>query len=173
MAGTHRENGTRIPSGAVILPRACDLLATERMRVPLRGVSKEEVLSELVEVLAGSLGMDAQREEMLQAVFEREEVLSTGIGDGVALPHAKYNGLDDLVMAAGCVREPVEYGALDGEPVRLVFLLLGPDSKAGAHVRALSRLSRLMRSVPLRERLAAAANAEEFLDLLGEAEGTG
>jgi PTS system fructose-specific IIA component len=171
MAGTQRENGTRVPSGEVNLPRAYDLLAPGRVRIPLRGLSKEEILSELVEVLAQSLGMDAQREEILQAVFEREEVLSTGIGDGVALPHAKYNGLSELVMAAGSTLEPVDYGALDGEPVRLVFLLLGPDSASGVHVRALSRLSRLMRDVSLRQRLAAAADADEFLGLLEEAEG--
>jgi mannitol/fructose-specific phosphotransferase system IIA component (Ntr-type) len=173
MAGTQRENGTKIPSGAVTLPRASDLLVPERVRIPLRGLSKEDVLSDLVDVVAQSLGMDAQREEILQAVLEREEVLSTGIGDGIALPHAKYNGLSELVMAAGSTLEPVNYGALDGEPVRLVFLLLGPDSAAGAHVRALSRLSRLMREVSLRQRLAAAANAEEFLDLLVAAEGAG
>jgi PTS system nitrogen regulatory IIA component len=136
----------------------------------LRATSKDEVLAELVDVVVASLGLSAERDAVLQAVQERERVLSTGIGGGVALPHAKYNGLDDLVMAVGVSPGPVEYGSLDGRPVRLFFLLLGPDSAAGSHVRALSRISRIAQNESLRHRLVEAVNGEQFIRILGEAE---
>ncbi len=146
------------------------LLAPERVRVPLGSMDKAGILEELIDLVASSKGMESEREEIGRAVWEREAVLSTGIGDGIALPHAKYDGLDGLVMAAGVSREPVEFGALDGQPVRLFFLLLAPESAAGSHVRALSRVSRLMRDAALRARLVAALDAEQFLRILGEAE---
>lgn len=164
------QDGSDRASGEVLSPRLSVLLAPERVRVPLRATSKRDVLAELVDVLVASLGLAAEREELLQAVLERERVLSTGIGGGVALPHAKYNGLDGLVMAAGASRVPVEYEALDGRPVQLFLLLLGPDSAAGAHVRVLSRVSRIVQSESLRRKLAAAADGEQFVHILGEAE---
>ncbi len=167
------QKGSGGVSGELLSPRVSVLLAPERVRIPLRATSKHDVLAELVDVLVASLGLATEREELLQAVLERERVLSTGIGGGVALPHAKYNGLEDLVMAAGASREPVEYEALDGRPVGLFFLLLGPESAAGAHVRALSRVSRIVQNESLRRRLAAATDGEEFVRILGEAERAG
>jgi PTS system nitrogen regulatory IIA component len=150
--------------------RVSGLLAPERIRVPLSGGDKAAVLSELLELVVRSLGLDAEREAISHAVWERERVLSTGIGDGVALPHAKYDGLDEVVVAAGVSREPVEYGALDGKPAQLFFLMLGPERAAGLQVRALSRIGRLMREGSLRRRLIAAADADEFRRLIEEAE---
>jgi mannitol/fructose-specific phosphotransferase system IIA component (Ntr-type) len=163
-------SGSQRGTDGIVSLRASLLLAPERVRVPLVAASKQEVLAELVGVLVDSLGVAAERDEILQAVLERETVLSTGIGGGVALPHAKYNGLNGLVMAAGTSREPIEFEALDGQPVRLFFLLLGPDSAAGAHVRALSRVSRIVQDASLRGRLVGATNSEHFLRILGEAE---
>jgi mannitol/fructose-specific phosphotransferase system IIA component (Ntr-type) len=157
-------------SDEILSLRAGVLLAPERVRVPLRAASKRDVLAELVDVLVDSLSLAAERDEILQAVLEREAVLSTGIGGGVALPHAKYDGLNGLVMAAGASREPIEFEALDGQPVRLFFLLLGPDSSAGAHVRALSRVSRVVQNPSLARKLVEAADSEQFLRILGEAE---
>jgi mannitol/fructose-specific phosphotransferase system IIA component (Ntr-type) len=151
-------------------PRLSVLLAPERVKIPLRAASKHDVLAELVDVLVASLNVAADREGILQAVLERETVLSTGIGGGVALPHAKYDGLKGLVMSAGASSEPVEFEALDGQPVRLFFLLVGPDSAAGAHVRALSRVSRIVQNQSVRRSLVAAADSEQFVRILGEAE---
>lgn len=163
-------NGSGKTSDEVLPPRVSVLLAPERVRIPLRAASKDGVLAELVDVVAASLDLTAERDAVLQAVREREGVLSTGIGGGVALPHAKYNGLNDLVMAAGVSQEPVEYGSLDGRPVRLFFLLLGPDSAAGRHVRALSRLSRIVQNESWRRRLVAVTDAQQFIRILGDAE---
>ena len=123
----------------------------------------------MVDLLMGAEGQD-RADEVLRAVRERETVLSTGIGGGVAIPHAKTNAVSSLRIAAGCTSEGVDYDALDGEPVRLCFLLVGPESDAGGHVKALSRIARVVRSEAVRERLVSATDAQEFLRLLDEAE---
>lgn len=146
-----------------------DLLSLERVRIPLRARTKEQLLAELVEVVSRGLPA-AAAEAILASVREREKVLSTGIGEGVAIPHGKTPVVDQLLMAAGVTDEPVDFDALDGEPVRLCFVLVGPDSAAGAHVRALSRISRLLRRAPLRDALRAASSPEEFLRLVRESE---
>ncbi len=150
--------------------RLVELLKPERIRVPLHSRDKPGILAELVDLVVRSERREAEREAIYRAVLERESVLSTGIGDGIALPHAKYEGLEGVVMAAGVSREAVDYGSLDGKPVRLFFLLLAPEAAAGAHVRTLSRLSRLMRDPALRSRLIDAADGERFLRALGAAE---
>jgi mannitol/fructose-specific phosphotransferase system IIA component (Ntr-type) len=145
-----------------------DLLTPERIRIPLTGRTKDDLLRELVDVVASGNGVD--REEMLRAVREREAVLSTGIGHGVAIPHGKSAALSELRLAAGNASEAVDFDALDGEPVRLVFLLVGPETAAGAHIKALSRISRLVRQDAVRERLTEASTPEAFLAALREAE---
>jgi fructose-specific phosphotransferase system IIA component len=146
-----------------------ELLTPDRVRVPLQARSKEALLEELVGVLADA-GAIADAEHVLHAVRERERVLSTGVGSGVAIPHGKSEGVPELVMAAGVTREPVEFDALDGEPVTLLFLLVGPESAAGQHVKALSRISRLVRRDAFRDRLVAARTPEEFVAIVQEAE---
>jgi fructose-specific phosphotransferase system IIA component len=146
-----------------------DLLTPDRVRVPLRSTSKEELLEELVAVL-GETGAISDPVQVLQAVRDRERVLSTGVGSGVAIPHGKAEGVERLAMAAGVTREPIEFDALDGEPVALLFLLVGPETAAGEHVKALSRISRLVRRDAFRERLVAARTAEEFAAIVAEAE---
>ncbi|HEX8906446.1 MAG TPA: PTS sugar transporter subunit IIA, partial [Longimicrobiaceae bacterium] len=121
-----------------------ELLTPERVKVPLSARSKDAVLEELVGVLADA-GAVADPAAVLRAVHQREEMLSTGIGGGVAIPHGKVDGVGELVMAAGIASEPMDFAALDGQPVRLFFLLVGPESAAGMHVKALSRISRLVR----------------------------
>ncbi|HEX2093542.1 MAG TPA: PTS sugar transporter subunit IIA [Longimicrobiaceae bacterium] len=146
-----------------------ELLPPARIRIPLAGRSKDELLRELVDVLHAT-GEVKDSPGVLRAVQEREEVLSTGIGNGVAIPHGKSPQVSSLAMAAGVAAEPVDFDALDGKPVNLFFLLVGPESAAGDHVKALSRISRLVRSDSFRQRLAAASSAEEFHAIVSEAE---
>jgi mannitol/fructose-specific phosphotransferase system IIA component (Ntr-type) len=146
-----------------------DLLTLERIRIPLAGGTKDELLRELVSVLAEDDGI-GDREVVLQAVRDREAILSTGIGHGVAIPHGKSPVVPELRMAAGRTAAPVDFDALDGQPVQLLFLLVGPESAAGPHIKALSRISRLVRREDVRERLVHADSAGEFLDALREAE---
>lgn len=145
-----------------------DLLTPDRIKIPLESRTKDELLRELVDVV--SVGeQQGERAELLRAVREREAVLSTGIGNGVAIPHGKSPILPELRMAAG-TSGPIDYDALDGQPVRLVFLLVGPETAAGPHIKALSRIARLIRSDQTRQKLIEAQDAEEFLAALRAAE---
>jgi mannitol/fructose-specific phosphotransferase system IIA component (Ntr-type) len=146
-----------------------ELLSLDRIKIPLEARNKDDLLRELVGVVAGQAGAP-DREDVLRAVREREAVLSTGIGHGVAIPHGKSAAVGDLKMAAGRAAAPVDFDALDGQPVSLFFLLVGPESAAGPHIKALSRISRLVRKDEVREKLVAARTAQEFLDALQEAE---
>jgi mannitol/fructose-specific phosphotransferase system IIA component (Ntr-type) len=146
-----------------------DILTSMRVKVPLEATTKDEVLRELVDVLALD-GCIQNPAEVLRVVLDREKVLSTGIGHGVALPHGKTDVCADLVVAAGVTRDDVDFDALDERPVRLFFLLVGPEAAAGAHIKALSRISRLVRRPELRDQLMAAPDQESFLALLRDAE---
>ena len=170
--------------------RLSELLSPSRIRVPLKAGDKEGILRELVGLmLAGNGGATgagaaggaragggggvsaAQADEILGAILERERQFPTGIGYGVAVPHGRCPALPSLVVVAGTTPAPIPYETIDGEPVRLFFLLAGPESHAGVHVKALSRISRLVRREPVRGRLLAARTAEEFHRALVEAEG--
>lgn len=147
-----------------------DLLPPERIRIPLTARDKEGVLHELSELVAAAAGVPEEEPALRHAVLERERVLSTGIGGGVALPHGKSGVVDRLWLAAGVPAEPLEFDALDGEPVRLVFFLVGPPWGGGLHVKVLSRIARLVRRDRVREKLAGSATAEEFVRHLKEVE---
>ena len=149
-----------------------DLLTPDRIRIPLESADKTGLIEEMCAFVARCCGADEKEEsEIREAVLEREAVLSTGIGGGVAVPHGKSQAVgSDLVLVAGRTAGPVDFDALDERPVRLVFLLIGPESAAGLHVKALSRISRLLRSASVRERLVAAETPEIFYEALQRAE---
>ena len=148
--------------------RLSELLSPARIRVPLKATDKKGVLRELVAMV----GNGALSDEVLGAILERERQFPTGIGYGVAVPHGKTPVLPALVVVAGTTPAPVAYETIDGEPVRVFFLLAGPESAAGAHVKALSRISRLVRREPVRGRLLGAKTPEEFYRAVCEAEAT-
>lgn len=148
-----------------------ELLTPDRIKIPLSSASKDEILGELVQIVAGAPRVH-DLDDVLRAVREREEVLSTGIGNGVAIPHGKSGGVSELLLAAGVTPIPIDFEALDGQPVNLFFLLVGPESAAGQHVKALSRISRLLRRDSFRQRLAEASSPDEFYSVLRDAEET-
>jgi PTS system nitrogen regulatory IIA component len=145
-----------------------DLLTPDRIRVPIQSRDKVTVLSELLGLVVGT--GEPEFPDILRAVEERERVLSTGIGHGVAIPHGKSQRIQELRLAAGASAAPVAFDALDGQPVRLFFLLIGPEATGGDEVKTLGRISRLVRREPFREKLLGARNAEEFYRYLCEAE---
>lgn len=112
--------------------------------------------------------MPDRADEIHRAIREREAVLSTGIGHGIALPHARTPALASLEMAVGTTAGPVEFGAVDERPVRLVWMLAAPVSASGLHVRTLARISGLLRDDAVRERLVGAGSPQEFLARLRE-----
>lgn len=164
-------NGREAPaSGRGVALLLTDLITVDRIKIPLEGDSKDDLLRELVSIVSRNDGIHDE-ESILEAVRERESMLSTGIGHGVAIPHAKSQSVPEMRLAAGRPAAPVDFDALDGQPVALFFLLVGPESAAGPHIKALSRISRLVRRDDVRDRLIAAGTAVEFLQALKDAEG--
>ena len=145
-----------------------DLLCLECVRVPLQATNRDDALRELVDCLYrdGGLQNDLDRAGILDLLMQRESVGSTAIGGGVALPHAKIEGLSRFVMAAGVSSEELDFEALDDVPVRIVFLLLAPHSNPGGHIRLLSQLSKLAVSETFYDDLLGAENADAFQEFL-------
>jgi PTS system nitrogen regulatory IIA component len=145
-----------------------ELLTRDRVVLPLTAHDKSGVIAELTRHLVEEAG--GGYEEVLGAVREREAVLSTGIGFGVAIPHARAAGVRELCLVCGVSQGPVPFDAIDGEPARLFFLIVGPESSAGLHVKLLSRIARLVRREGVRQRLIEARTPDEFYDILLDAE---
>lgn len=145
-----------------------ELLTPDRVVMPLDARDKKSVIAELTRRLTERCGGDFA--QVLGAVEEREAVLSTGIGFGVAIPHARSPQVRELSLVCGVSRVPVPFDAIDGEPVRLFFLIVGPEASAGQHVKVLGRIARLVRRDNLREQLCAAQTPDEFYNLLLDAE---
>lgn len=146
-----------------------ELLRPENIRIGLPGATKQEVVDRLIDVLDGApevLNLEAARAD----VWTREEQMSTGVGNGVALPHARSGAVRGTVLAFATAAEPIDFGSIDGEPVQLLFLMLGPEAAVDRHVRLLGRISRIMAAPSIRERLIEAASPEEVLDIISEAE---
>jgi len=141
-----------------------DFLQPQAVVADLTGTTAAEVLAELCRPVAQAQGLDAAR--LVQVLLDREKLGSTGVGDGVAIPHGKLPGLPALVAVFGRSRQGVEYRAADGKPARLFFALFAPENSAGAHLKALSRVSRVFRLPAFREAIMAAPTAEEIHRLI-------
>lgn len=120
--------------------------------------------------LAATSSAVTSARQLLADVEAREARMSTGVGQGLALPHARTNAVRETVAAFATLATPVDYDALDGDPVRLVLLMAGPEAERSGHVRLLSRVSRLMSAPNVREGLLAARTAEAVLDTFRDAE---
>lgn len=145
-----------------------ELLTPDRVVVPLAARDKAGVIAELTRHLVARSG--GEYADVLEAVEERENVLSTGIGFGVAIPHARSSAVRDLSVVCGLSPVPVPYDSIDGDPVRLFFLIVGPEAAAGEHVKVLSRIARLVRRDNLRQQLCEAGTADQFYSALLDAE---
>ncbi len=145
------------------------LLTSRTVRVHLPGTTKEEVLDHLLGLLKNDPRID-NFEQVREAVLAREVVMSTGVGKGLALPHARTQGVDRVAAAFATSAQPVPYDAIDGEPVRMLFLLIGPENARSEHIKAMSRISRLMNEAVFREQLLAATSAEAIIALFQESE---
>lgn len=146
-----------------------DLLSEDVIVSDLDVDSRDDVFEELVSVLEdrGDVG-DA--DTALGDIRDREDILSTGIGNGVAIPHAKTESVDSLVAAFGRVPDGVDFKSLDGKPAHLIFLLLSPQEEAGLHVRALARISRMLKNAEFREQMNEASDAEEIYAIIEQEE---
>lgn len=142
-----------------------DYLDTDCIKAPLGSTEKRGVIDELVGLLADS-GRVRDPETLREAVWAREQIRTTGIGHGLAIPHGKSDVLDEIAIAIGKPDEPIDFDAMDGEPVRLVVLLASPLDRTSDHIHALSRIGRLMTHDDFRASIYEAETPEQILELL-------
>ena len=140
-------------------------LTVETISLELKGSTKDEILSEMVGLLVAS-GHIRDREAVLKAVVDREKRMSTGMQNGIAIPHGKTDSVDCLVAALGIRRGGVDFGALDGQPSTIFVMTVSPDSRTGPHIQFLAEISRPLNDAAVRAMLLAATSREEVLQLL-------
>jgi mannitol/fructose-specific phosphotransferase system IIA component (Ntr-type) len=145
--------------------RLTDVLKPQNIRVPLVATNKTAAITELVQLLHAN-GEVADVKSVLASVLERESTRTTGIGNGLAIPHGKCPGTNHLVMAIGKPLSPVDFQSIDGKPVSLIWLLTSPPDQTGPHIHALARISRLMTIESFRQALAAARSAQDVYDTI-------
>jgi PTS system nitrogen regulatory IIA component len=132
----------------------------------LKGRSKPEVLEELAAPVARLANEELR--DVVEVLLERERLGSTGIGGGIGIPHGKLKRLDRMVIGFGLSRKGVDFDSLDGEPTRIFFLLMAPESSTGLHLKLLARISRILKNETLKERLLQAKSAEEITAIIKE-----
>lgn len=148
-----------------------DFVSREAIRADLTAEDKESVIREMVQALldAGKLA-GGEFESIIKAILKREELGSTGIGRGVAVPHTKHPSVERLVGTVAVSTEGVDFNSLDGEKVNLFFLLISPPDRPGDHLRALENVSRQLRDETFCKFLKQAKNPDEIVQLLDEAD---
>ena len=145
-----------------------DFLQAEAIKVNLQAKNKKGVIRELLELLVQAEKIK-NKNDVLNAILEREKIGSTAIGKGVAIPHAKSDAVKEVTAACGISFEGIDFGGtVDDEPVRLFFLLVAPNDAAGPHLKALARLSRLLHNSNFRESLMKATTEKELFSIISE-----
>ncbi|MDR3049036.1 MAG: PTS sugar transporter subunit IIA [Elusimicrobiota bacterium] len=142
-----------------------ELLSPESIIADLKATDKKSAIVELVEILK-SAGKVKKSDEIIEVVLEREKLGSTGIGQGVAIPHGKTDAISEQSGVLGISKKGIEFNSLDGELVNIIFLLVGPVEVAGQHLKALSRISRLFKDKFLRQAIKDAASVEDIIKII-------
>lgn len=135
----------------------------------MAAADKKAAIAEMVDLIDAA-GKLSDREQMLQAALEREATRTTGIGNGLAIPHGKCAAVKELVMAMGKPAQPIDFDSIDGQPVSIVIFLASPPDKTGPHIQALARISRLMTDQRFRKALEEAETADQAYDLISSCE---
>ena len=146
-----------------------DILSPRAVKVPLVATEKKAVIDELCDLLAG-VDLITDAEQLKKVVWDREQQRSTGIGDGLAIPHGKTTCSNDIVMAIGRPSVPIDFDALDGHKVELIVLLASPPNRTADHIQALGKVSRMMSDASFRKAAYTATSAETLYQLFKEAE---
>lgn len=149
----------------MVLEKITDYMSKDLISLDLKGTNKTEVLKELNELLIKS-GKINNKEKCLDALVNREKLGSTGIGKGVAIPHAKTEYADDLTIAFGISKNGVNFNAVDEEKVNIFFVFASPMKKSKIYLKILARISRLIRNEEFRKKLLSAKDIQEILNLI-------
>lgn len=142
-----------------------ELLNPEAVVADIQSRDKGKVLAELTDALVAS-DASLQRDEVIQVLLERERLGSTGIGDGVAIPHGKLKGIPELMLAFGRSRVGVDFDSMDGKPAHLFFLLIAPEESVGVHLKTLARISKLLKDSAVRQRLLDAGDRKDLYQII-------
>jgi len=146
-----------------------DFLSKKAIVTDIKSTKKEEVIRELVEALINGGDIEKRyRNKLIEALMAREALGSTAIGQGVAIPHAKSECVSKLVAAFGLSRKGVDFDSLDGEPAYIFFLLVAPQDSAGPHLKALARISRLLKDKYFRDSLRACTNEKSIIKIVSQ-----
>ena len=146
-----------------------ELLDEKFILIDFKSDDKEYVINELIDLYKENDKVN-DIEKVRTAILDREKIMSTGVGKGFAIPHGKTNAVNDVIAAFGKTTRDIDYDALDGNPVHLVFLLVGRDDMVSKHIKLLSRISRLMNKDEFRERLVNSNSKEETINIFKEEE---
>jgi PTS system nitrogen regulatory IIA component len=144
-----------------------EFLVPEAISTDIKSTKKEDILKELVDVLINSGALEKNhRNKLVEALLARESLGSTAIGQGIAIPHAKSDVVKSLVAAFGLSKKGVDFDSLDGEPVYIFFLLAAPQDSAGPHLKALARISRLLKDKYFRDGLRNCQDAQSVINII-------
>ncbi|MDD4240812.1 MAG: PTS sugar transporter subunit IIA [Smithellaceae bacterium] len=147
--------------------RLDQIFKSEFLSENLTANTKADVLAELINVLIAS-GLTIDRVKAIDVLQQREKLGSTGIGDGVAIPHGKVSDLQDLVVAFGRSKTGIAFDAIDGKPVHLFFLLLAPENSTGQHLKALAKISKMLKTPNFRKKLLDAKSKSDLYKAIVE-----
>ena len=149
--------------------RLTEILKLANIKVPLAAPTKADAIRELVELLASNKELN-NPQKVLDSVMERESTRTTGIGYGLAIPHGKSLGVDHLTMALGRCSQPIDFQAIDGKPVSIIWMLISPPDNTGQHITTLAKISKLMMNDKFRTDLNKAADAKAMFDVIASQE---
>jgi nitrogen PTS system EIIA component len=141
--------------------RLSEILDENHILVDLKARDKKEVLEELSEVITGH-DSSLEKSGLVKVLLERERLGSTGIGDGVAIPHGKFQGIDQPIISFGRSRRGLDFDSMDGAPAYLFFLLVAPENSASIHLKALARIAKILKNSSFRKTLMEASSREEI-----------
>ena len=146
-----------------------DILSKDVIAVNIETSDKDDTIRKIINLASGS-GKILDIDKVSNTIFEREKLVSTGVGKGFAIPHGKTDAISDVVAAFAITKTPIDFDSIDGEPVRFVFLLIGKENLLNTHIKLLSRISRLMNKEEFRERLLEASTPGEVLTIFQDEE---
>lgn len=143
------------------------LIKQQNIKVPLTAKTKTEAICEMIDILHQN-GVIRDVQAVTKAVFEREALSSTGLGDGIAVPHAKTETIQSPVLAIGVSKEGIDFQAHDGESVFVIFLMIAPKSQPGQHIEALSEIAKMVQAPIVMKMLKKADTPQDVVDVLAE-----
>ncbi len=141
-----------------------DVLHPEAILADLKSQDKKGILEELVKPIARIAGM--KHNELVRVLMDREQLGSTGIGEGIGIPHGKIKGLDSMIIGFGLSKRGVDFDSMDNKPTHLFFTLITPDQSTGLHLKLLARISRVLKNEAFKHSLMHASSSEEILSII-------